>query len=102
MSKLILVLTSIGKYDNGYTTYEVAADTNTICEDFLQKFKANEYVKAEGKLNEGCCANESILWWKSKFAIEILNSVENKQELERKLTDCLLELQKTDDGGWYN
>ena len=36
-----------------------------------------------------------------KFTIEIVNHVEDKQELEKKLTDCLLELQKTDNGGWY-
>lgn len=101
MSTLILMLTSIGKHCNGYTTYEITADPNTICEDFLQKFKTNEYVKAEGKLNEGCCANESILYWKATFTIEIMNPIENKEELEKKVADCLLELQKVDDGGWY-
>lgn len=98
MEKLILEITTEGRYRNWRSAYEVTAKPSEICEDFLQKFKKDDFVKNE---NKEATPNESILYWKAKFTIEIVNHVEDKQELEKKLTDCLLELQKTDNGGWY-
>jgi hypothetical protein len=102
MKTLTVVLTAFGKYADSYTTYELANNTETIWDEFLTKFNTNDYVKIEGGLAKEACANESILYWKAKFKIEVLNTIPEKATIETKLIEHLTELQKTTDGGWYD
>jgi len=94
---MVILLTTIGAPGHlGYATYEIKK-TRGVCEAFLEKFKTHKYTKQWGNLS---AVQESILYWKAEFTVEILSEFVNKTEVEQKLTDCLLKLQKTDDGGW--
>ena len=91
MEKLILEITTEGRYSNWQSAYEVAPRPSEICENFLQKFKKDDFVKNE---NKEATPNESILYWKARFTIKIVSHVENKQELEKNLPIACLNYKK--------
>jgi hypothetical protein len=94
---MVILVTAIGSPGYlGYATYEIKK-TRGVCEAFLEKFRKHKHTKQWGNLS---AVQESVLYWKAEFTIEILSEFTKKTEVEKKLTDCLLKLQKTDDGGW--